>query len=132
MTINFSHKLSSERSLYYKRSFSLFGTNFDDRPKILIYRKISKTFKNIKAIQEAVAYKEHICAPPIWIGLTDFDISSRRWWCEDSFFSDYHYSKWYQKHRVFNSLFAENNCTAVWNSYFDPTSWFLRIDVYRY
>ena len=51
MTINFSHKLSSERSLYYKRSFSLFGTHFDDRPKILIYRKISKTFKNIKAIQ---------------------------------------------------------------------------------
>ena len=65
MTINFSHKLSSERSLYYKRSFSLLGTHFDDRPKILIYRKISKTFKNIKAIQEAVAYKEHICAPPI-------------------------------------------------------------------
>ena len=51
MTINFSQKLSSERSLYYKRSFSLFGTHFDDRPKILIYRKISKTFKNIKAIQ---------------------------------------------------------------------------------
>ena len=48
MTINFSQKLSSERSLYYKRSFSLFGTHFDDRPKILIYRKISKTFKNIK------------------------------------------------------------------------------------
>ena len=33
-------KLAPERSLY-KRSFSPFGIQFDDRPKVLYYRQIS-------------------------------------------------------------------------------------------
>ena len=39
ITINISKKLAPEQSLYYKRTFSLFETNFDDRTKILVYRK---------------------------------------------------------------------------------------------
>ena len=79
MTINIPQNLSPKQSLYYKRSFSLFGTHFKDRSKILIYRKtFQKTFayklfhKDIKVSHSCVIVsffrqrwliKDNLCTP---------------------------------------------------------------------
>ena len=126
MTINISQKLSPEQSLYYKCSFSLFGTHFGDKPKILICHKhFWKTFfayklfhKNIKVNHSNLivlffwrlclikdtspdpSYKGHISGPLIWIGLSNSDTSPGLWWCEDSFFFNYSYSKIHHRRSI--------------------------------
>ena len=56
-----------------------------------------------------------IWAPPIWIRLSEFVNNYARWCCESSFFCIYHWSKWYQKQRVFNQLVIK---ATFWVRYF--------------
>ena len=45
-----------------------------------------------------------ICPPLVSIGLSEFDTSYTRWWCDNSFFCNYYCSQWNQKHGVFHHL----------------------------
>ena len=40
-----NEKIAPQKLLYCKQSFSRFGTHFDDRPKILIYRQIPRNIR---------------------------------------------------------------------------------------
>ena len=51
MAANISQKIAPEQWLNYKRSFSLFGTHFDDRPKMSIYRESFPIFLRLKSVQ---------------------------------------------------------------------------------
>ena len=51
MAANISQKIAPEQWLNYKRSFSMFGTHFDDRPKMSIYRESFPILFSLKSVQ---------------------------------------------------------------------------------
>ena len=64
LIISISHKLAPEESLHYKHCFSLFETHFDDRPKILIYRKnFPKIFFACKLSHKNIKVSQAQCNP---------------------------------------------------------------------
>ena len=118
-------KLAPEQALYYKQSFSVLGTHFEHMPQMLTYRQISSKFYfayNVSYKKEASVKHRligsffwsqwlikdrgtKICTTRIWIRLNEFDYRYTWWCCESSFFCIYHWSKWYQKHKVCRSSY---------------------------
>ena len=68
------------------------------RYKPVKYRVICSLFTRQQFIKDRGM---QICTPPIWIGLNEFDNSYARLWLS-SFFCNYYYSKWYNKHKICN------------------------------
>ena len=77
LTVTFLHKLFAYKLSYKKKSVK--------------QRVTGSFFRRQRLIKDR---DTQIWPPLIWTGLSDFENSYVRWWCESSFFRNYHCSKW--------------------------------------
>ena len=132
LSSTWNEKLAPEQFLYCTCSFSELGPFLTTGLKCWLIRffqkKIASTlsYKKIRVKQIQSNLLAFSRGQLLERDRYEFDSSYVRWWCESSFFCNYHCSKWHQKQKVYNKLVTENKSgtDAFWVRYFFQASSF--------